>query len=124
VFVALAVNRFKKFSLRSVSGPKDEDAIVRPCIRIVAPLFTPKHLISQSCAEKTPTRLNAASRLVVGSNGETGMVDYPGRFAWYELITTDLAVARTFYADVMGWVCGKHRRPNWLIWCSPPEGPR
>jgi len=31
------------------------------------------------------------------------MVDYPGRFAWYELITTDVASARTFYADVMGW---------------------
>jgi uncharacterized protein len=41
--------------------------------------------------------------LFVGSNEETGMVDYPGRFAWYELITTDMAVARTFYADVMGW---------------------
>jgi uncharacterized protein len=41
--------------------------------------------------------------LFVGSNEETGMVDYPGRFAWYELITTDIAGARTFYADVMGW---------------------
>jgi len=31
------------------------------------------------------------------------MVDYPGRFAWYELITTDTAGARAFYAAVVGW---------------------
>jgi len=26
-----------------------------------------------------------------------------GRFAWYELLTTDMEAARTFYADVVGW---------------------
>jgi predicted enzyme related to lactoylglutathione lyase len=31
------------------------------------------------------------------------MVDYAGRFAWYELITTDIAGAKAFYAKVMGW---------------------
>src|ERR1019366_4079827 len=31
------------------------------------------------------------------------MVDYPGRFAWYELITTDMAAAKSFYAKVVGW---------------------
>jgi uncharacterized protein len=31
------------------------------------------------------------------------MVDYPGRFGWYELITTDIAGAKAFYAEVMGW---------------------
>jgi uncharacterized protein len=31
------------------------------------------------------------------------MVDYHGRFVWYELMTTDLAAARAFYAKVMGW---------------------
>ncbi len=31
------------------------------------------------------------------------MVDYPGRFAWYELITTDIATAKSFYANVVGW---------------------
>jgi predicted enzyme related to lactoylglutathione lyase len=44
-----------------------------------------------------------ATWLFASSNGETGMVDYPGRFAWYELITTDMAAARAFYAGVMGW---------------------
>ena len=31
------------------------------------------------------------------------MVDYHGRFAWYELITTDVAAAGAFYAEVVGW---------------------
>jgi predicted enzyme related to lactoylglutathione lyase len=31
------------------------------------------------------------------------MVDYHGRFAWYELITTDMAAAEAFYTQVMGW---------------------
>lgn len=31
------------------------------------------------------------------------MVRHPGRFAWYELMTTDVAAARAFYANVMGW---------------------
>ena len=31
------------------------------------------------------------------------MVDLPGRFAWYELMTTDMAAAKAFYAGVVGW---------------------
>ena len=31
------------------------------------------------------------------------MVADHGRFAWYELMTTDVAAARTFYAQVVGW---------------------
>jgi uncharacterized protein len=31
------------------------------------------------------------------------VVDTHGRFAWYELMTTDVAAARTFYGEVMGW---------------------
>jgi predicted enzyme related to lactoylglutathione lyase len=31
------------------------------------------------------------------------VVDVHGRFAWYELITTDVAAAKTFYTAVMGW---------------------
>ena len=31
------------------------------------------------------------------------MVDYHGRFAWYELITTDVAAAQAFYTKVVGW---------------------
>jgi predicted enzyme related to lactoylglutathione lyase len=34
--------------------------------------------------------------------GET-VGDSHGRFVWYELTTTDLAAAKTFYAAVMGW---------------------
>lgn len=31
------------------------------------------------------------------------MPDFAGQFVWYELITTDPAAARSFYADVVGW---------------------
>jgi uncharacterized protein len=31
------------------------------------------------------------------------VVDSHGRFLWYELITTDMAAAKAFYADVLGW---------------------
>ncbi|THD70276.1 MAG: VOC family protein [Bradyrhizobium sp.] len=31
------------------------------------------------------------------------MVDYPGPFVWYELITTDMAAAKAFYSEVVGW---------------------
>ena len=31
------------------------------------------------------------------------MVNYHGRFAWYELITTDVAAAQAFYTKVVGW---------------------
>ena len=35
---------------------------------------------------------------LVSPNGGIGMVDYPGRLAWYELITTDMAAAQAFYS--------------------------
>jgi predicted enzyme related to lactoylglutathione lyase len=53
--------------------------------------------------EKKPSRPDAALRLYGGSNGTTDMVDYHGRFAWYELMTTDMAAAKAFYAAVVGW---------------------
>src|ERR1700684_3673626 len=31
------------------------------------------------------------------------VVDYPGCFVWYELMTTDMAAATGFYAQVVGW---------------------
>ncbi len=31
------------------------------------------------------------------------MVDQPARFAWYELLTTDVAAASDFYGKVVGW---------------------
>ena len=31
------------------------------------------------------------------------MVDEAGRFAWYELMTTDIASAKAFYGKVLGW---------------------
>jgi uncharacterized protein len=31
------------------------------------------------------------------------MIDHQGCFVWYELLTTDVAAARAFYGDVVGW---------------------
>ena len=31
------------------------------------------------------------------------MVNFHGRFAWYELVTTDVEAAKAFYTNVMGW---------------------
>jgi len=31
------------------------------------------------------------------------LVNQPGRFAWYELLTTDVAAASAFYGKVVGW---------------------
>ena len=31
------------------------------------------------------------------------MVHFHGRFVWYELITTDIAAAKAFYTNVVGW---------------------
>jgi predicted enzyme related to lactoylglutathione lyase len=36
-------------------------------------------------------------------NRETGLVNQLGRFAWYELLTTDVAAAGAFYGKVVGW---------------------
>ncbi|MDB5640133.1 MAG: hypothetical protein JWP51_5041, partial [Bradyrhizobium sp.] len=41
--------------------------------------------------------------IAFGLNGNTDMVDTPGRFVWYELMTTDTAAAKAFYAGVVGW---------------------
>jgi uncharacterized protein len=34
---------------------------------------------------------------------ETDVVNFHGRFAWYELMTTDMEAAEAFYTKVMGW---------------------
>ena len=40
------------------------------------------------------------------------MVDHPGCFAWYELMTTDMAAAETFYGNVLGWGAQDASTPN------------
>jgi uncharacterized protein len=40
------------------------------------------------------------------------VVDYQGRFVWYELMTTDVAAARTFYSKVLGWGVQDASMPN------------
>jgi uncharacterized protein len=43
---------------------------------------------------------------------EDRMVARHGHFAWYELLTTDMAAARAFYGRVLGWVAGDASTPK------------
>ncbi|RZN20697.1 glyoxalase [Bradyrhizobium sp. Leo121] len=36
-------------------------------------------------------------------SGGIGLINQLGRFAWYELLTTDVAAAGAFYGEVVGW---------------------
>src|SRR5215813_6329310 len=42
-------------------------------------------------------------RFSAGSNERSQMVNSHGQFVWYELMTTDVAAAKAFYAEVVGW---------------------
>jgi uncharacterized protein len=44
-----------------------------------------------------------APAIFAGANRGADLVNDPGSFTWYELITTDLASAASFYRDVVGW---------------------
>ena len=48
-------------------------------------------------------QLGAVPQSLPGLNGEIGVADQLGRFAWYELLTTDVAAAGAFYRKVVGW---------------------
>lgn len=48
-------------------------------------------------------RFGAAQSDFAGANGAADLVNDPGFFAWYELITTDVSAAATFYRSVVGW---------------------
>jgi predicted enzyme related to lactoylglutathione lyase len=50
-----------------------------------------------------PTIANRSAIAVYSLERRLDVVDYPGRFAWYELMTTDIASAKAFYAKVVGW---------------------
>jgi uncharacterized protein len=51
------------------------------------------------------------------------MANSNGRFVWYELITTDLAAARAFYASVVGWEMRDASMPGMAYTlCATPGG--
>jgi uncharacterized protein len=58
---------------------------------------------SLSITRRKSSRVGAPPQYLAAANGESDLVDYPGCFAWYELITTDMAAAKTFYGNVVGW---------------------
>jgi uncharacterized protein len=59
-------------------------------------------------------------RRFAGSNGETDVVEHPGSFAWYELLTTDMAAAGDFYAEVVGWSARDASTPDlaYTLFCT------
>jgi predicted enzyme related to lactoylglutathione lyase len=74
--------------------------------------LSPKEPNLTHAPEKPPSWLDAALRYLAGANGESDVVDYPGCFAWYELMTTDMAAAETFYGNVVGWVVQDASTPD------------
>jgi uncharacterized protein len=50
--------------------------------------------------------------IFAGANGEPDLVDFPGCFAWYELLTTDVSAAKAFYNSVFGWEVQDVSTPN------------
>jgi uncharacterized protein len=44
------------------------------------------------------------------------MSDPNGRFGWYELLTTDVAAARAFYSNVVGWNAAPSETPGMDYW--------
>jgi len=53
------------------------------------------------------TRCNACNvvqcAIVSSPERRSGLLNQPARFAWYELLTTDVAAASDFYGKVVGW---------------------
>ncbi len=49
-----------------------------------------------------------------GPSSEMALTDAPkfGKFIWHDLITDDVAAARAFYGDLLGWTFEDSRRPG------------
>jgi len=66
-----------------------------------------------TCApEKAAELARCGGAIFANANGEFDVVDYPGCFGWYELMTTDMAGAETFYGNVVGWGAQDASTPN------------
>jgi hypothetical protein len=63
---------------------------------------------------------NAQASWPMGTNWRFDVAGYHGRFAWYELITTDRAAASAFYTRVVGWDVLDESRPDlaYTLFCS------
>jgi uncharacterized protein len=69
------------------------------------------HPVGNLCYDSTPILppwgwfrfISRTSLDPVLAGGRTDVFNFHGRFAWYELITTQAEAAKTFYSKVMGW---------------------
>jgi predicted enzyme related to lactoylglutathione lyase len=49
-------------------------------------------------------------------------VNQPGTYTWVELATTDLAAARSFYAELFGWEWEDSSTDDWEYWQATLDG--
>jgi predicted enzyme related to lactoylglutathione lyase len=61
---------------------------------------------------RLPGGLYSASPHFAGRERSSELVDYPGCFAWYELLTTDVSAANSFYRSVLGWAAQDASTPD------------
>src|ERR1700743_3295912 len=67
-----------------------------------------------------PAIAKCSAVTVYGLERRFDVAGYHGRFAWYELITTDMTAAGAFYAGVVGWGVQDESRPElpYKVFCS------
>jgi predicted enzyme related to lactoylglutathione lyase len=86
------------------------------CNETIFPPASPSpHQIEGTSLSIVRPRSPAIPMLASGLEGqmeEPRVVGYQGRFVWYELVTTDVAAAKTFYTRVMGWAARDASTPN------------
>ena len=70
----------------------------------VSELRRPALFSIASCGGSSGSGCRMRRRTIfAGANGESNLIGYHGCFAWYELLTTDVAAAKAFYGNVLGW---------------------
>ncbi len=57
--------------------------------------------------------MQGVATFLAGPHWRANVVDFHGRFVWYELMTTDMEAAKAFYGKVVGWGGRTRRCPAW-----------
>jgi len=83
-----------------------------PLLHSLRPNLIEPRELRLAYARKQSSWLDVALRYLASANGESNVVEFPGCFAWYELMTTDMAAAETFYGNVVGWGAQDASTPN------------
>ena len=68
-----------------------------------AAAFSPLQQRSAAVLQNATTVTWCSAQSPPGRDGGISLANQPGSFAWYELLTTDVAAAGAFYGKVIGW---------------------